>query len=57
MCSGFAMMETMLVTAAALQKFKFQPNPRGAKMPKAQPRITLRPTAVSVRLSPRPRTE
>ncbi|KAL3147617.1 hypothetical protein ABBQ38_014667 [Trebouxia sp. C0009 RCD-2024] len=55
--TGFAMMEAMLVTAAALQKFQFQPNPRGAKMPQAQPRITLRPTAVSVRLSHRLRTE
>ena len=50
MSSGFAMMEAMLVTAAALQKFKFQPNPTDAKMPQAQPRITLRPTTVSVQL-------
>lgn len=53
MCSGFAMMEAMLVTAAALQKFQFQPSPRDAKMPQAQPRITLRPTKVNVQLSPR----
>ena len=52
-CVGFAMMEAMLVTAAALQKFKFEPSTPNQQMPLAQPRITLRPAAVNVRLIPR----
>ena len=48
--AGFAMMEAMLVTSAALQKFVFEPTSPDLGMPEAQPRITLRPTAVEVAL-------
>lgn len=48
--TGFAMMEAMLVTAAALQKFKFEPSTAQQAMPQAQPRITLRPASVNVML-------
>ena len=55
-CVGFAMMEAMLVTAAALQKFTFQPPPGESKIPQAQPRITLRPAAVKLLLQTRDRS-
>lgn len=48
--TGFAMMEAMLVTSAALQKFVFEPISPNQGMPEAQPRITLRPTVVKVAL-------
>ncbi|DBA77753.1 TPA: hypothetical protein ACH3X2_008443 [Trebouxia sp. C0005] len=48
--TGFAMMEAMLVTSAALQKFVFEPTSPSQGMPEAQPRITLRPIAVEVAL-------
>lgn len=52
-CTGFAMMEAMLVTAAALQKFTFEPSSPSENMPQAQPRITLRPAAVRLLLKHR----
>lgn len=45
------MMEAMLVTAAALQRFTIKPTSQTQSMPKAEPRITLRPAAVEVLLT------
>jgi len=42
------MLEAMLVTAAALQKYSFEPRSSSEQMPAPQPRITLRPAAVEV---------
>ena len=50
--TGFAMMEAMLVLAAALQKFEFGVASEQA-FPEATPRITLRPAAVELVLRPR----
>ena len=50
--AGFAMMEAMLVLAAALQKFEFVAG-TDQPFPEATPRITLRPAAVEVMLRTR----
>ena len=50
--TGFAMMEAMLVLAAALQNIEFGVASEQA-FPQATPRITLRPAAVELVLRPR----
>ncbi|KAK9829411.1 hypothetical protein WJX72_005691 [[Myrmecia] bisecta] len=50
--TGFAMMETLLILASILQKFQLLPVP-GARFPKPDARITLRPADVKLRVQPR----
>jgi cytochrome P450 len=48
--AGFALMEGVLVLAAALSAFTFEPVNGGATFPSAAARITLRPESVRLRL-------
>jgi cytochrome P450 len=48
--ASFAMMEGVLVLAAAVSAVRFEPAERGAAFPMAAARITLRPESVRVRL-------
>jgi hypothetical protein len=47
--TGFALMEAVLVLASILQRYRLVPLDRGL-FPLAEPRITLRPAAVRLRL-------
>lgn len=51
--TGFAMMEAVLVVAAAVQRYRLSPPAPGAPFPEAKPQITLRPGEVTLRLTPR----
>ncbi|KAK9842342.1 hypothetical protein WJX81_007701 [Elliptochloris bilobata] len=50
--TGFAMLEAVVVLASMLQRFRLSPLP-GAAFPAAEPRITLRPSAVELIVDPR----
>ena len=45
------MLEAVMVLASVLQRFKLSPVP-GAASPAAEPRITLRPSAVELVVDP-----
>ena len=49
--TGFAMLEAVVVLASILQRFRLSPVP-GAAFPAAEPRITLRPSAVELVVDP-----
>ncbi len=50
--TGFAMIETVIVVAALLQRFEVAPGPGGA-FPRARALLTLRPEGVPLRVLPR----
>jgi cytochrome P450 len=50
--TGFAMMETLLVVSAVLQRLELRPAP-GAGFPRPAPILTLRPERVELQLVPR----
>jgi cytochrome P450 len=50
--TGFAMMETLLVLSAVLQRLELRPAP-GAGFPRPAPILTLRPERVELQLVPR----
>lgn len=52
-CTGFAMMEAILVVASVLQRYKLKPVSSRPDFPKPKPLITLRPEAVHISISPR----
>ena len=49
--TGFAMTETQLILALLLTRFTIEPAWPSAELPPADPRITLRPSTVPVRLA------
>eukprot|EP00884_Botryococcus_braunii_P020753 jgi/Botrbrau1/7361/Bobra.0316s0009.2 len=51
--TGFAMTEALIVLAMLLQKYRLEETWKGTGLPAADPRITLRPSAVQLRVLPR----